>query len=117
MQFTPRDAAAAGVVRELAQRRKQTQPLGEWSCGSVFTNPPGDQPARLIEAAGLKGARIGARWSRRETRQFHLNEGHATASDIEELINQVRETCSACTACCWCRKCAWSGRRPDAPAS
>jgi len=59
LEFVPRDAAAAGAVRELAQRRKLTQPLGEWSCGSVFTNPPGDHAARLIETAGLKGTRIG----------------------------------------------------------
>ena len=92
MEFTPRDDAAAGVVRELAQRRKQTQPLGEWSCGSVFTNPPGDHAARLIEAAGLKGARIGGAVVAEKHANFILNEGQATAADIEELINQVRET-------------------------
>jgi UDP-N-acetylmuramate dehydrogenase len=92
MEFTPRDAAAAGVVRELAMRRKQTQPLGEWSCGSVFTNPPDDHAARLIEAAGLKGARIGGAVVAEKHANFILNEGQATAADIEELINQVRET-------------------------
>ena len=92
MEFTPRDDAAAGVVRELAQRRKQTQPLGEWSCGSVFTNPPGDHAARLIEAAGLKGARIGGAVVAEKHANFILNEGQATAADIEELINQVRDT-------------------------
>ncbi len=40
----------------VARRR---QPIGEWSCGSVFTNPPGDHAARLIEAAGLKGFQVG----------------------------------------------------------
>jgi UDP-N-acetylmuramate dehydrogenase len=91
MEFTPRDAAAAGAVRELAQRRKQTQPLGEWSCGSVYTNPPGDHAARLIEAAGLKGLRIGGAVVAEKHANFILNEGHATAADIEELINQVRD--------------------------
>ena len=47
------------AMRELLARRKETQPIGEWSCGSTFTNPPGDHAARLIEAAGLKGFRIG----------------------------------------------------------
>jgi UDP-N-acetylmuramate dehydrogenase len=92
LEFTARDAAAAGAVRELAQRRKQTQPLGEWSCGSVFTNPPGDHAARLIEAAGLKGARIGGAVVAEKHANFILNEGQATAADIEELINQVRDT-------------------------
>ncbi|HKC15762.1 MAG TPA: UDP-N-acetylmuramate dehydrogenase [Steroidobacteraceae bacterium] len=92
MEFAPRDDAAAGVVRELAMRRKQTQPLGEWSCGSVFTNPPGDHAARLIEAAGLKGARVGGAVVAEKHANFILNEGQATAADIEELINQVRET-------------------------
>src|SRR5260221_37434 len=92
LEFAPRDAAAAGAVRELAQRRKLTQPLGEWSCGSVFTNPPGDHAARLIETAGLKGARIGGAVVAEKHANFILNEGHATATDIEELINQVRDT-------------------------
>ena len=47
------------AMRELLAKRKATQPIGEWSCGSTFTNPPGDHAARLIEAAGLKGFRIG----------------------------------------------------------
>ena len=65
------------VVRELAQRRKLTQPLGEWSCGSVFTNPPGDHAARLIEAAGLKGFRIGGAVVSEKHANFILNEGEA----------------------------------------
>ena len=92
LEFTPRDAAAASTVRELAQRRKQTQPLGEWSCGSVFTNPPGDHAARLIEAAGLKGFRIGGAVVAEKHANFILNEGGATARDLEELITHVQQT-------------------------
>ena len=95
LEFAPRDAAAAGVVRELAQRRKLTQPLGEWSCGSVFTNPPGDHAARLIEAAGLKGFRIGGAVVADKHANFILNEGGATARDLEDLIGQVRATVQA----------------------
>jgi UDP-N-acetylmuramate dehydrogenase len=92
IELPVRDMAAAGKVRELAQRRRQTQPLGEWSCGSVFTNPPGDHAARLIEAAGLKGARVGGAVVAEKHANFILNEGGATADDIERLIAQVRET-------------------------
>jgi D-alanine-D-alanine ligase len=55
----------------LLEKRRQTQPIGEWSCGSVFTNPPGDHAARLIETAGLKGFRIGDASVSSEARQFH----------------------------------------------
>jgi len=60
-QFEPASAEAGGhaPIRELLARRAATQPLGQPSCGSVFRNPPGDHAARLIEAAGLKGERIG----------------------------------------------------------
>ena len=90
LEFTPADPAAAGEVRRLAQRRKLSQPLGEWSCGSVFTNPPGDHAARLIEAAELKGFRIGGAVVSEKHANFILNEGAATARDLEELISQLR---------------------------
>ena len=63
---------------ELLERRKATQPIGEWSCGSVFTNPPGDHAARLIEAAGLKGFRIGDASVSQKHANFIINHGSAT---------------------------------------
>jgi UDP-N-acetylmuramate dehydrogenase len=90
LEFTARDAAAASLVREQALRRKLTQPLGEWSCGSVFTNPPGQHAAQLIESAGLKGFRIGGAMVAEKHANFILNEGGATARDLEELIAHVR---------------------------
>jgi len=78
-------------TRALLDRRKQTQPIGEWSCGSVFTNPPGDHAARLIESAGLKGLRIGGAVVSTKHANFILNEGEATARDIEMLIRQVQQ--------------------------
>ena len=92
LEFGPADPEATGAVRALAQRRKQTQPLGEWSCGSVFTNPPGDHAARLIESANLKGFRIGGAVVAEKHANFILNEGGASARDLEELIAHVRAT-------------------------
>jgi UDP-N-acetylmuramate dehydrogenase len=92
LKFERRDAAAATHVRQLAERRRQTQPLGEWSCGSVFTNPPGDHAARLIESAGLKGFQIGGAVVSEKHANFILNEGDATATDLEQLILHVQQT-------------------------
>jgi UDP-N-acetylmuramate dehydrogenase len=92
IELERRDPANAGSVRELNERRKRTQPLGAWSCGSVFTNPPGDHAARLIESAGLKGHRIGGAVVSTMHANFIINEGSATARDLEELIVHVQST-------------------------
>jgi UDP-N-acetylmuramate dehydrogenase len=86
-------------TRALLERRKQTQPIGEWSCGSVFTNPPGDHAARLIESAGLKGLRIGGAVVSTKHANFILNEGEATARDIETLIRQVQQEVDRAHGC------------------
>ncbi len=90
--FERRPAAHAGEVQALLARRKQSQPIGEWSCGSVFTNPPGDHAARLIEAAGLKGFRIGDASVSQKHANFIINHGTARAADLEGLIEHVRST-------------------------
>jgi len=79
-------------VRELLEKRKASQPIGEWSCGSVFTNPPNDHAARLIESAGLKGHRIGGASVSDKHANFIINHGEATAADLERLIHHVQET-------------------------
>lgn len=81
--------AAGDEVRALLERRKASQPIGEWSCGSVFTNPPGDHAARLIETAGLKGWRIGGASVSEKHANFIINHGTASAADIERLIEHV----------------------------
>jgi UDP-N-acetylmuramate dehydrogenase len=83
--------AAAGRIRELLARRARTQPTGVSSCGSVFRNPPGDYAGRLIEACGLKGRLLGRARVSDKHANFIINEGGATAGEIEELILLVQE--------------------------
>ncbi len=72
--------------------RRRTQPLNQPSWGSTFRNPPGDHAGRLIEAAGLKGRRIGgAAWSEVHA-NFVVNLGGATAADCLALIRLARRT-------------------------
>jgi UDP-N-acetylmuramate dehydrogenase len=78
-------------IRELLEKRVATQPLDLPNAGSVFRNPPGDHAARLIEAAGLKGTRIGGAQVSEKHANFIVNpEGAATAAAIEMLIGQVQ---------------------------
>jgi UDP-N-acetylmuramate dehydrogenase len=92
LSFEHRPGAHAGEVRALLEQRKASQPIGEWSCGSVFTNPPGDHAARLIEVAGLKGFRIGDASVSPKHANFIINHGQARAADLERLIAHVRDT-------------------------
>jgi UDP-N-acetylmuramate dehydrogenase len=92
MEFERKPGSTDAAIRELLERRKQTQPIGEWSCGSVFTNPPGQHAARLIESAGLKGFRIGDASVSLKHANFIINHGAARAADIEALILHVQRT-------------------------
>ena len=80
----------AEVDRQLA-RRADTQPLDVPSCGSVFVNPAGDHAGRLIEAAGLKGLRIGGAQISTVHANFIVNLGGATARDVLALIDAAQK--------------------------
>jgi UDP-N-acetylmuramate dehydrogenase len=82
---------------EYLQHRRRTQPV-EPSVGSTFRNPPGDYAGRLIEAAELKGARVGGAEVSALHANFLLNRsgvGGATASDVQTLIHKVQATVEA----------------------
>ena len=76
---------------ELRNQRIRTQPLSENTCGSVFKNPPGNYAGALIEGAGLKGFKIGSASISEQHANFIVNEGGATARDIENLIKHTRQ--------------------------
>jgi UDP-N-acetylmuramate dehydrogenase len=86
----PREELCQCMTR-YRQSRRAAQP---WlpNAGSVFKNPPGDYAARLIEGAGLKGARHGDAMVAPEHANFIVNLGSARASDVKCLMNHVRAT-------------------------
>lgn len=92
LEFEPDAVASMDNLKSMLERRKDTQPLGLPSCGSVFRNPPGDHAARLIESCGLKGCRIGGAEVSEKHANFIINRDDATALDVENLILHVQQT-------------------------
>jgi len=78
-------------MSEFSSKRRATQPPGA-SMGSMFKNPSGDYAGRLIEAAGLKGTRIGGAVISTLHANFFVNDQGATASDVFALIQLARQT-------------------------
>jgi UDP-N-acetylmuramate dehydrogenase len=84
-------AQIAALVAEHQARRAATQPLADQNAGSVFRNPPGDHAGRLVEAAGLKGYRIGtAQVSLLHANFIVTDRGAARAADVRALGDHVR---------------------------
>jgi UDP-N-acetylmuramate dehydrogenase len=79
-----------GRLDEIRHWRQAHQPLGLPSAGSVFRNPPGDSAGRLIEAAGLKGRRIGGAVVSEKHANFVVNDQKGTAADVRSLMDLVR---------------------------
>jgi UDP-N-acetylmuramate dehydrogenase len=83
-------AASAAQMKADVDHRRATQPLDRPTFGSTFRNPPGDHAGRLMEAAGLKGHRVGnAAWSTVHA-NFVVNLGGASARDVLALVNLAR---------------------------
>lgn len=83
--------AVTAVMAAFGEKRKATQPPGA-SMGSMFKNPPGDKAGRLIEAAGLKGRRVGNVEISPVHANFFVNYGRANAADVKALIEIARHT-------------------------
>ena len=75
---------------EIRRWRREHQPLGIPSAGSVFRNPPGDSAGRLIDVLGLKGRRIGGAVVSGKHANFIVNDRRGTAADVRALAEQVR---------------------------
>ncbi len=103
--------AARAEIKRLLARRVASQPLSEPNAGSVFRNPPGDHAARLIEACGLKGQRLGGAKVSEKHANFIVNCGGATAADIEGLIDMVAATVLEKTGVCLQREVRILGER------
>ena len=102
----PGDPAA--IRREMEEARawrRETQPLAEPNCGSVFKNPEGDHAARLVEAAGAKGRAVGRRAGVREARELHRGLARG------DRLGRAGSSSARCSA--WSRTasaCPWNGR-------
>jgi UDP-N-acetylmuramate dehydrogenase len=88
-----------GVAEEIAAMvdahqaaRRATQPLADQNAGSVFRNPPGDHAGRLIEAAGLKGHRLGSAMVSTLHANFIVTDRGGRAADVRALGDFVRAT-------------------------
>lgn len=79
-------------IKALLSKRIASQPLQQPNAGSVFRNPPHDHAARLIEACGLKGTRIGGAEISLKHANFIVNTGGASAAHIEALIDLAQHT-------------------------
>lgn len=84
------DAVRRRCSEHLARRRAR-QPKGQPNAGSFFKNPLGDSAGRLIEKSGCKGMRIGGAMVSPVHANFLVNTGDATAADVKELMEKVRQ--------------------------
>ena len=82
-------AACEARVAEIVRWRREHQPGGQ-NAGSVFRNPPGDSAGRLIDAAGLKGLRVGGAVVSEKHANFFQADPGATARDVLDLVAEVQ---------------------------
>ena len=91
VRLVPGDPAAiAARMRELADKRRASQPLDMPSAGSTFKRPTGGFAAALIDEAGLKGTAVGGAMVSPKHAGFVVNTGGATADDVLRLIEHIQ---------------------------
>ncbi len=91
-RLTPGDADELKARIKGYRVQRMTGSPNRPSCGSTFKRPPGDFPGRVIEAAGLKGTRVGNIEVSPVHANYLVNHGGGTAQDALKLIELVRET-------------------------
>ena len=94
-RLEPGDAARSNArIGEIVRWRREHQPGGQ-NAGSVFTNPPDDAAGRLVEAAGLKGLRIGSAAVSEKHANFIHADPDGSADDVKRVIDEVRRGVAA----------------------
>ena len=83
-------AEIAELMKKLKEKRQRTQPIREKTGGSTFKNPDGHKAWRLIEQAGMRGARYGGAMVSKKHCNFLINTGKANSSDFWDLGERVR---------------------------
>jgi UDP-N-acetylmuramate dehydrogenase len=95
-RLSPADPADIKArLDDIRRWRREHQPLGIPSAGSMFRNPPGDSAGRLVDALGLKGYRVGGASVSEKHANFIVNDGHGTAGDVRRVAEHVRAEVAA----------------------
>lgn len=81
---------AQQTIKKLLAKRQQTQPIGTFNCGSVFTNPPNHHAGKLIDSVGLKGKQIGGAMVSPKHANFIINVDNASAEQVLTLVNLIQ---------------------------
>ena len=87
--------AIAARMQDIQAKREASQPIRTRTGGSTFANPPGESAWKLIDAAGCRGLMVGGAQVSEKHCNFLINTGTASASDLENLGEQVKNRVKA----------------------
>ena len=80
------------LIQQYGRKRNGSQPTSQFSSGCIFKNPTGTSAGFLIDASGLKGSSIGEATVSEKHANFIVNQGHATARNVLDLIHRIQDT-------------------------